>query len=72
MTLAIHDPYTAFCVDQAVFRFGTAVEDAVRDAGEPKSKRDTEKARKSRAMMAFNRMLGIKQKFADPLKPKGV
>lgn len=56
--LGIDDPYEAYCLDEAVLSFG----DGVRAELDKVKGKNQEQKR----MMALRRMLGMKQKFADP------
>lgn len=67
--LGLADAYTAYCFDQAVYRFGTGVEEAVEEAAKKKTKSDTDKARNMRAQQTMNRLLGLKPKFAELVVP---
>lgn len=62
--MGIGTAFDAFCLDQAVFAFGTAVRDAVESASASQGKTDSDRKRQMRAQRAFDKMLGIKPKFA--------
>lgn len=64
--MGIDDPFAAYCLDQAVYRFGQGVEDAVHEAGQSTGKNDTTKKQQQRAQRKLESLLGITPKFADP------
>lgn len=70
--LVINDPYVAWCVDEAVLEFGTAVEDAVQE--EYENTKGSKALKNGAAENALRRMLGVEEKFRDPIdfikKPK--
>jgi len=73
----VHDPYIAFCLDQAVYTWGRHVEyelhEATHKQGGPKSKPPTPAQQRSRYALAMKRLMGDKTeekpapgKFRDP------
>lgn len=56
--LGIDDPYEAYCLDEAVLAFGDGV---TAELDKVKGKNQAQKR-----MMTLRRLLGLKQKFADP------
>jgi hypothetical protein len=67
------DTYTAFCVDEAVFVFGTAIEAEL--ASMTKYKTESDKAFTRRRQQAMNRWLEIEpgedsKRFASPIATK--
>lgn len=62
----IDDPYTAYCLDEAVYYFGTEVEAQVEAAMKSTGKADNQKQREHRGRLAMSRLLGITAPFADP------
>lgn len=61
--LHIEDPYRAWCIDDAVYEFGTACEAVVDDA--KASKKGTAAQKNGAGENALRRMLGVPQKFRD-------
>lgn len=62
----ITDPYSAYCLNEAVFHFGKAVEDRMEMEGASRGKHDNEKRQAHRRDVAFRKMLGLELKFASP------
>lgn len=67
--LHIDDPYIAFCVDEAVYAFGAAIEGELNEMKKAKGEKDETFARRKEA--AFRRFIGVqkpdKQRFATPV-----
>lgn len=61
--LHIDDPYLAWCVDDAVYEFGTACEEAMESARG--NKKGTAAQKNGAAENALRRMLGVRQKYRD-------
>lgn len=61
------DEFTAFCVDRAVWTFGTNVETAMDEAEERLPKNSKEKARRNARQRALDRMLGV-ERYQAPRK----
>jgi len=59
--LGVHDDYLAWCVNEAVYEFGTACEEAVEDARTRKKGKADQKA--AAGENALRRMLGLDPKF---------
>lgn len=69
--LSIEDAYVAYCINEAVFWFGTEVERRVDKARESKGKTDTGKKQEQRANAALRKALGLRQQFASTDSLKG-
>jgi uncharacterized protein (DUF2252 family) len=61
--LAIEDSYTAYCLDEAVWVFGTSVRERIREASSSKGKNDTEDKQRARAENALREALGLPRKY---------
>lgn len=63
--LGIEDAYLRYCLDEAVWHFGTTVRQRMNDAGEKKGKHDNDKKRKLRVENALRDALGIQRRYAQ-------
>lgn len=56
---AIPNAYEAYCLDEAAWRFGTAVSSAVQAAAKSTGKKDTQAKQEERADKVLRKMLGL-------------
>ena len=61
--LGVTGIYESYCVNEAVWAFGSAVEVAVEEAA---SQGKNDKLRKANAQNTFRKMMGMEPKFASP------
>lgn len=64
--LHLEDPYLAYCVDNAVFAFGSEVDGELKSI-EAKNKQEA----KTKQRSVMRRWLGLPQKFRNPIATRG-
>lgn len=68
--LSLTDPLEIYCVNQAVWHFGTTVKGRIDQAMKSTGKHDKPALQEWRAENELRKALGLPQKFATPLPTK--
>jgi hypothetical protein len=69
--LRIEDDYVAYCLDEAIWWFGTYVESEVAAAQKSRGKKDNERKQQVRAENRFREIMGQAPKFATTTADNG-